>query len=106
MTHCSDVLESCVCPDRPGPTGCGSRCPEPDPIDDERLADWRIPGRGRTAACCGPTPSQPGRGAATGGTSGNLGVPVTGTVLRCCQELADVIVVGAGTARPRIPAPR
>ena len=73
---------------------------EPDPIDDERLAElYAYPtGPNRCLLRANAIISLDG-GAATGGTSGGLGGPGDRRLFSMLRELADVIVVGAGTAR-------
>ena len=71
-----------------------------DPVDDERLEGlYAYPaGLTRTLVRGNVIASLDG-GAATDGTSGGLGGPGDRRLFGLLRELADVIVVGAGTAR-------
>ncbi len=73
---------------------------EHDPIDDERLAElYAYPaGSTRCLLRANAIISLDG-GATTGGTSGGLGGPGDRRLFTVLRELADVIVVGAGTAK-------
>ena len=71
-----------------------------DPVDDERLdALYAYPAGLTRPLVRGNVIASLDGGAATDGTSGGLGGPGDRRLFTLLRELADVIVVGAGTAR-------
>jgi riboflavin biosynthesis pyrimidine reductase len=71
-----------------------------EPISDDRLAElYAYPADPTRCLVRGNAITSLDGGASTDGTSGGLGGPGDRRLFRVLRELADVIVVGAGTAR-------